>query len=374
MANGEKEWGLKLNRVKRSEMKAGEGRVAIKTMVQMLRSNAAINHDDQRPLIPMAHGDPSPFPSFRTAAADSVVNALRSARFNGYCANSGLLPAREAVAEYISRDLPFKLSADDVHLTAGGKQAIHAVISSLAQPNANILLPRPGYSTYDAAAALSQLEVRHYDLAPEKGWEVDLDSVEASADVNTVAIVIINPGNPCGSVYSYQHLEKVAETARKLGLLVISDEVYDHITFGSKPFIRMGVFASRVPVVTLGSMSKRWMVPGWLLGWLVSTDPSGLLQKSVLLERVKAFFEVASDPATFIQAALPEIIQKTEEVFFSKIIDVLRQDADIIIEKIKEIPHITCPNKPEGSMFTMVKLNMDNWICWMAYKMILISV
>uniref|UniRef100_A0A7C9B167 Aminotransferase class I/classII large domain-containing protein n=1 Tax=Opuntia streptacantha TaxID=393608 RepID=A0A7C9B167_OPUST len=285
MANGEKEWGLKLNRVKRSEMKAGEGRVAIKTMVQMLRSNAAINHDDQRPLIPMAHGDPSPFPSFRTAAAavDSVVNALRSARFNGYCANSGLLPAREAVAEYISRDLPFKLSADDVHLTAGGKQAIHAVISSLAQPNANILLPRPGYSTYDAAAALSQLEVRHYDLAPEKGWEVDLDSVEASADVNTVAIVIINPGNPCGSVYSYQRLEKVAETARKLGLLVISDEVYDHITFGSKPFIRMGVFASRVPVVTLGSMSKRWMVPGWLLGWLVSTDPSGLLQKSVVI-------------------------------------------------------------------------------------------
>lgn len=121
---------------------------------------------------------------------------------------------------------------------------------------------------YDAAAALSQLEVRHCDLVPEKGWEVDLDSVEASADDNTVAIVIINPGNPCGSVYSYQHLEKVAETARKLGLLVISDEVYDHSTFGSKPFIRMGVFASRVPVVTLGSMSKRdgWFLAGGLVG------------------------------------------------------------------------------------------------------------
>lgn len=72
----------------------------------------------------------------------------------------------------------------------------------------------------------------------------------------------------------------MAETARKLGLLVISDEVYDHITFGSKPFIRMGVFASRVPVVTLGSMSKRWMVPGWRLGWLVPTDPNGFFKKS----------------------------------------------------------------------------------------------
>lgn len=338
-------------------MKAGEGRVTIKTTLQMLTANAAINSVDQRPLIPMANGDPSPFPSFRAAAAavDSVVDALRSARFNGYCANSGLLPARKAVAEYISRDLPFKLSANDVHLTAGGKQAIHAVISSLAHPNTNILLPRPGYSTYDAAAALSQLEVRHYDLVPEKGWEVDLDSVKASGDDNTLAIVIINPGNPCGSVYSYQHLEKVAETASKLGLLVISDEVYDHITFGSKPFIRMGGFASSVPVVTLGSMSKRWMVPGWRLGWLVSTDPNGFLQKSGLLKRVKAFFEVASDPVTFVQAALPEIIEKTEEGFFPKIIDVLRQDADIIFEKLKGIPHITCPNKPEGSMFMMVQ-------------------
>lgn len=180
-------------------MKAGEGRVTIKTTLQMLTANAAINSVDQRPLIPMANGDPSPFPSFRAAAAavDSVVDALRSARFNGYCANSGLLPARKAVAEYISRDLPFKLSANDVHLTAGGKQAIHAVISSLAHPNTNILLPRPGYSTYDAAAALSQLEVRHYDLVPEKGWEVDLDSVKASGDDNTLAIVIIIPAEVC---------------------------------------------------------------------------------------------------------------------------------------------------------------------------------
>lgn len=74
---------------------------------------------------------------------------------------------------------------------------------------------------------------------------------------------------------------------------------------------------------------------------------------------MKAFFEVASDPVTFVQAALPEIIEKTEEGFFPKVIDVLRQDADIIFEKLKGIPHITCPNKPEGSMFMMVKLNMD---------------
>lgn len=79
-----------------------------------------------------------------------------------------------------------------------------------ASPGANILLPRPGYPMYESQAAFRNLEVRHFDLIPDKGWEVDLDSVEALADENTVAMVIINPGNPCGSVYTYRHLEKVA--------------------------------------------------------------------------------------------------------------------------------------------------------------------
>jgi hypothetical protein len=73
---------------------------------------------------------------------------------------------------------------------------------------------------------------------------------------------------------------QVAETARKLGIMVISDEVYGHLTFGSAPFVPMGVFASTVPVLTLGSISKRWIVPGWRMGWLVTNDPNGILQDS----------------------------------------------------------------------------------------------
>jgi hypothetical protein len=73
---------------------------------------------------------------------------------------------------------------------------------------------------------------------------------------------------------------QVAETARMLGIMVISDEVYGHLTFGSAPFVPMGVFASTVPVLTLGSISKRWIVPGWRMGWLVTNDPNGILQDS----------------------------------------------------------------------------------------------
>jgi len=71
------------------------------------------------------------------------------------------------------------------------------------------LFPKPGFPFYEARAAFSNLEARHFNLIPERGWEVDLDHVEALADENTVAIVIINPGNPCGNVFTYQHLSKV---------------------------------------------------------------------------------------------------------------------------------------------------------------------
>ena len=123
-----------------------------------------------------------------------------------------------AIAEYLSLDLPYKLSPDDIFLTGGCTQAIEVIISVLARPGANILLPRPGYPFYESRCAFSGLEVRHFNLVLERSWEVDLDSVEALADENTVVMVVINPGNPGGNVFTNQHLAKVSESQSMLDL------------------------------------------------------------------------------------------------------------------------------------------------------------
>lgn len=289
------------------------------------------------------------------------MEALRSGKHNGYSPTVGVLPARRAIAEYLSRDLPYQLSPDNIYLTAGCCQAIEVIISVLAQPGSNVLLPKPGFPMYESRTMFSSLEARHFNLLPERGWEADLDSLEARADENTVAMVIINPSNPCGSVYSYDHLAKIAETARKLGIIIIADEVYDHLVFGNKPFIPMGVFADIVPVITLGSISKRWLVPGWRLGWIATCDLNGVLKEAQVDKLIENYINITNDPATFIQGAVPQIIANTKEDYFNKILNLLRNSADLCYDKIKETRGITCPHKPEGSMFVMVKLDLS-WL------------
>nr|CAB3467920.1 unnamed protein product [Digitaria exilis] len=316
------------------ELAAADAQIRMRALVG--RIYGCVDKSDPRPLVPLASGDPTPFGCFRTAPAaeEAVTAAVASGQHNGYPSATGVTEACSAVARYLSQYLPYELSTGDVVLTAGCNHGIEIMMA----PGANVLLPRPGYPLYEARASLSRLEFQHYNLLPEKGWEVDIQGVEALANANTVAMVVVNPNNPSGAVYSYQHLAKIAETARKLGIMVISDEVYEHFVFGSKPFVPMGVFGEIAPVVTLGGISKRWMVPGWKLGWIALTDPMGILRRK--------------------KGAIPQIIANTDETFFRNVMNVMRETAEICYQKLKDIEGITCPHKPEGSMFVMVKLEM----------------
>jgi len=121
------------------------------------------------------------------------------------------------------------------------------------------------------------VECHFYDLVPDCGWEVDLDSVRRVADASTAAILINNPSNPCGAVYSREHLEAVVAVAEELKLPLLADEVYAGMTFG-KRFVPLAEVAGGVPVFSVGALSKRWLVPGWRLGWVCVHDTSGVLQ------------------------------------------------------------------------------------------------
>ncbi|XP_010432707.1 PREDICTED: cystine lyase CORI3-like isoform X2 [Camelina sativa] len=149
-------------------------------------------------------------PETSFAAKKAVVEAVLNDTGNAYAPSIGLPAAKSAVAEYLSRDLPKKLTADDVFMTVGCKQAIELVIEILHTSNANILLPKPGFPWDMVHAIYNKFEVREYTFLREKNYEIDFDSVRALVDENTCAILIINPHNPNGNTYSEAHLKEIA--------------------------------------------------------------------------------------------------------------------------------------------------------------------
>ncbi|XP_022561872.1 S-alkyl-thiohydroximate lyase SUR1 isoform X2 [Brassica napus] len=313
--------------------------VSIKSVLSRLYDNCS--KDVKKTLLPLGHGDPSVYPCFKTSvdAEEAVAESLRSGAANSYAPGVGILPARRAVANYLNRDLPHELKSDDIFMTVGCCQGIETIIHVLSCPKSNILLPSLIYPLYYSHAIYSQVEIRKYDLLPDQDWEIDLQGIEVIADDNTIAMVIANPHNPCGNVYTYQHLKKVAEMAKKLGIMVISDEVYKHTIYGENSFVPMGIFASIVPVVTLGSVSKGWLVPGWRIGWMAMHDPNNVFK------------------ATGV--ALPNILEKTKKDFFDKKNLTFRQNVDMMFDALKEVPCLVCPKKPESCAYLVTKLDLS---------------
>ncbi|CAH2061151.1 unnamed protein product [Thlaspi arvense] len=303
---------------------------------------------------------PSVTHSFKPSpqAEEAIVAAVRSGTANSYAPSPGTFNARRAVVDYLNGELPTKLSPEHVYITGGCNQAIEILMDSLSgNPAANILLPRPGYPHYDARAVYSHVEVRKYDLLPERDFEIDLNELEAIADENTVAMILINPNNPCGNVYSYDHLNKVAEMARKLGIMVISDEVYDHVVFGDRPFVPMGMFASIAPVITLGSISKGWVVPGWRIGWIAMNDSIGILKHTGVVQAIEDCLELTPQPSFILQEALRDILEKTPKEYFDKKNKAMRRNVEISCERLKDIPCLSCLKKPESCSYIWVKLD-----------------
>ncbi|CAE8703424.1 unnamed protein product, partial [Polarella glacialis] len=155
---------------------------------------------------------------------NAVVTALTSGSNSGYQPSQGHGPCRAAVAEAFTTPGRAALMPSDVFMTLGCSEALSHCIAALAANGSNMLLPRPGFPLYQVLCAYHGVEVRYYDLLPEVGWQVDVASLAKLADENTCAILINNPSNPCGAVYTREHLVEIMASAEELGIPVIADE------------------------------------------------------------------------------------------------------------------------------------------------------
>lgn len=155
----------------------------------------------------------------------AVQRVVDSNKYNGYAHSQGHEEARRAIAKYSRHQSSSDIAVENVLITSGCSSALEYCILAMADRGQNILLPRPGFCLYQTLADGLDIEVRYYDLLPEKQWQVDLEQMESLIDSNTAALLINNPSNPCGSVFSERHLLDILSICEKHYLPIIADEV-----------------------------------------------------------------------------------------------------------------------------------------------------
>lgn len=239
--------------------------------------------------INLGQGFPSnPPPAFLLEAAQRAIGAV-----DQYTPPIGLPRLREAVAEDLG------VSPEDVVITAGGTEALHALAESLYGPGDEVVMFEPYFDVYIPQARIAGAEPSMIPMRLTDRWEVDLPALERAITVRTQAILLTNPYNPTGSVFSRSEAEQIAALARKHDLWIISDEVYDELYFAEPP-VRFRELAPE-RVFTVGSAGKRLEATGWRIGWIVT--PPGLASKIAGMRQWSSFCSAAP-----LQAAVAEAL------------------------------------------------------------------
>lgn len=329
-------------------VKASSLALATVNPIRAIVDSLTIVPNPELELIGLSLGDPTTYGNLQvcSVAIESMKLNLDTLKSNGYPPSIGYESSREAVANYYStRESP--LTAKDIIITNGASEGLRIVLTALAEPADNVLLPCPGFPIYQAINTAFGIESRYYNLLPDREWEIDIPSMESLVDSKTRAILINNPSNPCGSVYSKRHLLDILAFAEKYHLVVISDEIYSEMALFGKKTYPIGQLANKVSVLTVGGITKRFLVPGWRLGWIQIHEINTELKdvRKALLNLA----QLSLGPNSLVQCALPDMLEKTPKSFFSQTIAQLDDNVRLARELLSNL-HGAKALLPQGGM------------------------
>ncbi|MFF8834533.1 pyridoxal phosphate-dependent aminotransferase [Streptomyces sp. NPDC015130] len=274
---------------------------------------------------------------------------------HGYTDSRGILSARRAVAQrYQSMGLS-DVDVDDVFLGNGVSELISMAVQALLEDGDEVLVPAPDYPLWTAVVTLAGGKPVHYLCDEAADWYPDLDDMASKITDRTKAVVVINPNNPTGAVYPKEILDGIFELARRHGLMVLADEIYDQIVYDEAVHHPAASLAPDLVVLTFGGLSKTYRVAGFRSGWLVVSGPKqharNYLEGLTMLASMRL---CPNAPAQYaIQAALGGR-QSIHELTAPG--GRLREQRDRAWEKLNEIPGVSCV-KPKGALYAFPRLD-----------------
>nr|MDP2191148.1 pyridoxal phosphate-dependent aminotransferase [Rhodoferax sp.] len=283
---------------------------------------------------------------------DMIRNLPNSA---GYSDSKGIFAARKAVMHYTQQQGTKGVTLDDIYLGNGASELIVMATNALLDNGDELLLPSPDYPLWTAAASLSGGTPVHYLCDEANGWMPDLNDIRAKITARTKGIVVINPNNPTGALYSDEMLKAIVQIAREHGLVLFADEVYDKVLYDGARHTAMGSLSGDVLTLTFNSLSKSYRSCGYRAGWLVVSGEKKAAKDYIeglnMLSNMRLCSNVPGQWA--IQTALGG---------YQSINDLvgeggrLRRQRDLAYELITAIPGVTCV-KPMAALYMFARLD-----------------
>lgn len=276
----------------------------------------------------------------------------------GYSTSKGIIPARRAiVTRYeVIEGFP-QFDVDDVYLGNGVSELISMTTQALLNNGDEVLIPAPDYPLWTAATSLAGGKPVHYLCDEEDNWNPSIEDIRSKVTEKTKAIVVINPNNPTGAVYSRKVLQEIVDIAREHDLLILADEIYDRILYDDAEHINIASLAPDLLCITYNGLSKAYRVAGYRAGWMVVTGPKqyakGFIQGLDLLAGTRLCANVPAQHA--IQVALggrQSIYELTRDG------GRLLKQRNVTWEKLNEIPGVSCV-KPMGALYAFPKLDLN---------------
>jgi alanine-synthesizing transaminase len=294
-------------------------------------------------------GNPPPF-GFQPPEhmVEAVVRALRDGQ-NGYGPSVGVRPAREAIAvEYTSRG--WTVSPERVAVTAGTSEGIELALSTLIDPDGEVLVPMPTYPLYTAVLAKIGAKGVYYRTDPARGWIPDLDHLASLITPATRALVVIDPNNPTGATYPTEIRRALVQFVERHGIVMLADEVYGDLGYDGA-IAPIGSLDPDAPIISFSSLSKGYVAPGWRTGWLA-------VGRTPRLDDVLAGIRKMADgrlcSTVPMEYAITAALQgdRSHQARFRA---ALKERADITISSLRAMPGVTCI-EPKAAFYVMPKV------------------
>lgn len=313
-------------------------------------------------------GNPAPF-GFE-APDEILVDVIRNLpTAQGYSDSKGLYSARKAIMQHYQKRNMMDATVEDIYIGNGVSELIVMAMQALLNNGDEILVPAPDYPLWTAAVSLSGGSAVHYMCDEEAGWFPDLDDIKRKITPRTKGIVIINPNNPTGAVYSKELLLEVVEIARQHNLVIFADEIYDKILYDHAVHHSIAALAPDLLTVTFNGLSKTYRVAGFRQGWMVLHGPKKHAKSYIEgLEMLASMRLCANVPMQHaIQTAIGgyqsinEFIHPGGRLF---------EQRNRAWELINEIPGISCV-KPMGALYMFPKLDQKKFNIRNDQKMVL---